>query len=316
MITSQTRTPCSDKWLLVMHFPIWLSREAAGGPKTREIGDMMARPASQRSAANKPSHPNPDDKRSLDLSPPTQYAPIANKGSTRYDGISLLPQTRCLPHAPHSVLVSTTMASLSPPPPPATAAGAQRPGRACAVPPHFDVPTMARVGGLAQLAATLRQPLAVVADDAGHRGSPWPVHAPSLLESLGERGVGSGKIWRWRFVADGGRWTDGLGGGADGMAVKKGTGGWSAAGLTADGERPGDGDDGDEEQVLFPVIDGWHPFLGWTGTRGQDKVWLLSLSFDPSFNAVSDLLGGGRGDPRQPGNLDATARWDRKRQAR
>lgn len=90
------------------------------------------------------------------------------------------------------------------------------------------------------------------------------------------------------------------------MAVKKGTRGWSAAALTADGERPGDGDDGDEEQVLFPVIDGWHPFLGWTGTRGQDKVWLLSLSFDPSFNAVSDLLGGGAGIP---GNL---ATWMRR----
>lgn len=32
---------------------------------------------------------------------------------------------------------------------------------------------------------------------------------------------------------------------------------------------------------------------------------MLSLSFDPSFNAVSDLPGGAG----IPGNLDATARW-------
>lgn len=125
---------------------------------------------------------------------------------------------RCREHDP-PLPCTTCLGSSCPrqwplPPTPATAAGAQRPGRACAVPPHFDVPTMARVGGLAQLAATLRQPLAVVADDAGHRGS--SVHAPSLESCWGEGGRALGKFGdgaSWRTV-DGrtrrrGRWYGG-----------------------------------------------------------------------------------------------------------
>lgn len=68
VITSQTRTPCSDKWLLNALPNLAVARSITGGPKTREIGDMMARPASPHPngprQTHHPSHPNPDDKRS------------------------------------------------------------------------------------------------------------------------------------------------------------------------------------------------------------------------------------------------------------